>query len=94
MTMQGFNFCPKNESDLKAMSKSVITRLARLHQGGFVHHDIQMPNILYAPNSDENFKYILINFKHGGYVGEYMSGKLLRGWDDGTHRCWEIYDTI
>ncbi|CAG8612824.1 9959_t:CDS:2 [Ambispora gerdemannii] len=40
MTTWGLNILPKNEGELKAMSKSIITGLDRLHRGNFVHRNM------------------------------------------------------
>ncbi|CAG8522299.1 29647_t:CDS:2 [Gigaspora margarita] len=71
------------EDELREMAKCVLTGLARLHGGNFVHRDIKLPNILYIPDSCENFKYFLIYFVHGGF-NKQKPGELLTGWDENT----------
>ncbi|KAF0453080.1 crinkler family protein [Gigaspora margarita] len=71
------------EDELREMAKSVLTGLARLHGGNFVHRDIKLSNILYIPGSCENFKYFLIDFEHGGF-NKQKPGELLTGWDENT----------
>jgi hypothetical protein len=49
-----------------------------------VHRDIRLPNILYVPDADEGFRYVLIDFEHAGYNKEKISGGWLKDWDNGT----------
>jgi serine/threonine protein kinase len=49
-----------NEDEVREMARSVLTGLTWLHQGGYVHRDIRLPNILYLPDAND-FKYILID---------------------------------
>ncbi|RIB22181.1 hypothetical protein C2G38_2174613 [Gigaspora rosea] len=83
MKTRGVPCMLRTEDELREMAKCVLTGLARLHEGGFVHRDIRLPNILYIPGSCENFKYVLIDFEHGGF-NKQKPGELLRGWDENT----------
>ena len=75
---------PVDEQDLCEMVRCVLLGLKRLHNGGYVHRDIRIPNILYVPGGSFGGLYVLIDFEHGGYDGELMKMKELRGWDEGT----------
>lgn len=72
----------RNEGEARAMSQSVLTGLAWLHKGGYVHRDIQLSNILFVPGVTD-YKYILIDFEHADIDGLEVSERL-REWDDLT----------
>ncbi|CAG8557062.1 5318_t:CDS:2, partial [Gigaspora margarita] len=59
----------RTDDELREMAKCVLTGLARLHGGGFVHRDIRLPNILYIPAWSFN---------------KQKLGGLLRDWDENT----------
>jgi serine/threonine protein kinase len=80
----------KNENDLREMVKCVLTELVRLHEGRFVHRDIQIPNILYVPESPDNYNYVLIDFEHGGR-NRQKPGKRLNGCDENKLTDGEMY---
>ncbi|RIB06855.1 hypothetical protein C2G38_2046463 [Gigaspora rosea] len=69
---------PEDEQQLKIMTKNVLVGLECLHEGGFVHRDIRMSNILYV-----NSSYVLIDFEHGGKSGNKIT-EWLKNWDGGT----------
>ncbi|RIA94643.1 hypothetical protein C1645_817693 [Glomus cerebriforme] len=61
--------------------EGLIQRLDHLHNGDYVHRDIRLSNIVYVPDYNEPFRYVLIDFEHGGFHNEKVpGGLLLRGW--------------
>ncbi|KAF0383962.1 crinkler family protein [Gigaspora margarita] len=63
MKTRGKRATPKEELQLKIMTKNVLVGLECLHEEGFVHRDIRMPNILYVTSDNPaNSSYVLIDF--------------------------------
>ncbi|CAG8650558.1 9835_t:CDS:2, partial [Paraglomus brasilianum] len=95
MQTRGLPFQPANERDLQAMIRSVLTGLVRLHDKKYVHRDIRLPNILYAPNAHAGYHYVLIDFEHGGQDGEIVPD-ILKDWDDNTlhHGKYNMYSDL
>ncbi|GBC14870.2 hypothetical protein RIR_jg40201.t1 [Rhizophagus irregularis DAOM 181602=DAOM 197198] len=83
MTTQGIPCKLNNENDVREMTKCVLTGLARLHAGRYVHRDIRIPNIVFVPEHHDNFRYVLIDFEHGG-MNKQKPGENLNGWDANT----------
>ena len=83
MTTRGIPCNLKNENDVQEMTKCVLTGLARLHAGKFIHRDIWIPNIMFVPEPHDNFRYVLIDFEHGG-IYKQKPGENLNGWDANT----------
>ncbi|GES88402.1 hypothetical protein RCL_jg5311.t1 [Rhizophagus clarus] len=82
----------KNENNVREMMKCILTGLARLHQGNFVHRDIRLPNVVYVPESPDKFNYVLIDFEHGFYNRRACNEKL-SGYDDNTLTTAGYYTT-
>ena len=69
--------------------KDLVLGIAWLNNGGYLHHDIRSPNIIYDPSLQQ---YVLIDFEHGGTTKKQGQGSeyavddhvWLNGWDDGT----------
>ena len=83
MTTRGIPCDLKTESDVQEMTKCVLTGLARLHTGKYVHRDIRIPNIVFVPEPHDNFRYVLIDFEHGG-TNRQKPSEILNGWDQDT----------
>jgi serine/threonine protein kinase len=62
------------------MTKDLVSGLARLHSGDYLHRDIRSPNTLYDPATA---RYFFIDFEHGGREG-VVDEPWLREWDEGT----------
>jgi serine/threonine protein kinase len=65
------------------MTKDIVSGLARLHLGGYLHCDIRLANIVYDPTTKH---WTLIDFEHGGFEGATSNtlSSPLKDWDDGT----------
>ncbi|RHZ62043.1 hypothetical protein Glove_344g93 [Diversispora epigaea] len=72
----------RNEDEARAMSWSVLTGLRRLHEGGYVHCDIRLPNIIFI-HGVTNYKYVLIDFEHAN-LGDFKVSERLKDWDNNT----------
>ncbi|CAG8789577.1 22414_t:CDS:2, partial [Gigaspora rosea] len=84
MKTRGKRAIPEDEQQLKKMTKNILVGLECLHEGGFVHRDIRMSNILYVTSDNPaNSSYVLIDFEHGGKSGDKIT-EWLKNWDDGT----------
>ena len=59
---RGIQYLPKNEGEIQQMTKDLVSGLAWLHRGQFLHRDIRLPNIVYDRT---NRQYVLIDFEHG-----------------------------
>jgi hypothetical protein len=87
LATRGLNTRPKNQDDLRKMTKDLVSGLAWLHRAGYIHRDIRFPNILYDPVRKQ---YFLIDFEHGAKVGNgeevqtYGDKDTLTAWDGGT----------
>ncbi|CAG8636875.1 7798_t:CDS:2 [Paraglomus occultum] len=83
LVTQGVQRLPRDENELCEMTKSILTGLVKLHQGGFVHCDIRLPNIVYDNHAQDGYKYILIDFEHGLHAGTHVN-ITLNEWDENT----------
>jgi hypothetical protein len=72
---------PTNEDDVRAMTKDVVSGLTWLHDGGYLHCDVRLTNIVYDPKTKE---WTLIDFEHGGSIASNDFSGPLKDWDDGT----------
>jgi len=86
---RGYRHLPKDENELKTMTWCILMGLKRLHEGGYVHHDIRIPNIIYVPNNDCS-PFVLIDFEDGDYSGKSVE-KDLKDWDEGTLENDRVY---
>lgn len=88
---KGLQRRPQDEKELKVMVKDLVSGIAWLNQGGFLHRDIRMPNIVYDPVVRQ---YVLIDFEHGYSMPEQgpkikrqrseANVTLLKEWDTET----------
>ncbi|PKY39887.1 hypothetical protein RhiirA4_415402 [Rhizophagus irregularis] len=83
MTTRGIPCKLNNENDVREMTKCVLTGLARLHAGRYVHRDIRIPNIVFVSEHHDNFRYVLIDFEHRG-MNKQKPSENLNGWDANT----------
>jgi hypothetical protein len=72
---------PRNEDDVRAMTKDVVSALSWLHDGGYLHCDVRLANIVYDPSTKN---WTLIDFEHGQSVTSNNVGSPLKDWDHGT----------
>jgi serine/threonine protein kinase len=72
----------RNEDKVRAMAQSVLTGLAWLHKGSYVHRNIRLQNILFVPGVTD-YKYVLIDFEHASMDGLEVSERL-KDWDNAT----------
>ncbi|CAB4400459.1 unnamed protein product [Rhizophagus irregularis] len=79
---RGRNIQLNNENEVREMALSVLTGLAWLHENGYVHCDIRVPNIVFVPGV-EDYKYVLIDFEHSNTSG-FSPSELLKDWDSRT----------
>jgi serine/threonine protein kinase len=88
-TTMGIHELPCNEMNVRGLAKNMISALVCLHQGGYLHRDVRLANIVY---DRENNHYVLIDFEHGGYDrrrGDNQDFVVpddppLKDWDDKT----------
>ncbi|CAB4408209.1 unnamed protein product [Rhizophagus irregularis] len=80
MTTRGIPCKLNNENDVREMTKCVLTGLARLHAGRYVHRDIRIPNIVFVSEHHDNFRYVLIDFEHRG-MNKQKPSENLNGWE-------------
>jgi serine/threonine protein kinase len=81
---RGITFRPRTEDELRRMTRDLVSGLACLHSGDYLHRDIRSPNVLYNPATGE---YFLIDFEHGAREGQEIvddDGSWLKEWDEGT----------
>ncbi|CAG8652078.1 6985_t:CDS:2 [Paraglomus brasilianum] len=90
---RGYKRVPKDEPTTWAMTRSLLTGLNWLHQSGYVHRDICLPNIVYDPTGPMGYEYVLIDFEHGGHTDEIFN-TLLTQWDLGTLDQTKAYTTL
>jgi len=90
---RGYKRVPRDEPTTLAMTRSLLTGLAWLHQCGYVHRDVRLPNIVYDPGNRKGYEYVLIDFEHGGHVNETFD-TLLTQWDLGTLDQTNTYTTL
>ncbi|CAG8637425.1 3201_t:CDS:2, partial [Paraglomus occultum] len=59
-----------DELQIQWIAACVLAGLTHLHENGFLHGDVRLPNILYVPPptdpNDTVGTYVLIDFEHGG----------------------------
>jgi len=65
INLQG-HYLPKKENEMQLMTIDVLSGLASLHKGGYLHCDIRLSNIVYDSNLNQ---YVIIDFEHGGRDG-------------------------
>ena len=84
LATKGIRRQPHEEEELQRMTKDLVSGLALLHKGNFLHCDVRFPNILYNPVAGQ---YFLIDFEHGRQAeegGVIHNGDLLKDWDGRT----------
>ena len=88
LATRGVHSLPRTEDELRQLTKDVVSGLASLHKGCYLHRDIRSSNIVY----DRLLKqYVLIDFEHGDpeprsrkKSKRFARDDFLRGWDDET----------
>ena len=80
---RGLGTHPRTGDELRRMTKDLVSGLAWLHSGDYLHRDIRLPNILYDPATSQ---YFFIDFEHGGRESQEIidRGAWLKEWDEGT----------
>ncbi|CAG8621896.1 13714_t:CDS:2, partial [Funneliformis mosseae] len=79
---------PRTELELKVVIRNILDALVGLHELGYVHRDIQWPNILRL----NDYSWILIDLECAGVSGEKVQFKPLEGWAPETNET-EVYIT-
>ena len=79
LATQGLDTSLKDEYQIQWMTACILSELAHLHESGFLHRDVRLPNILYIPpptdSSNTVGTYVLIDFEHGGSANSATSSE-------------------